>query len=521
MSTPTGVEAFEKVKALLLGETTRRLEETVERLARVDARVGDETGDALVGALKRAEENRPRELSGALAPSVVSIVRAEIRNSKDMMVEALYPIMGRLVTAAVAGAFRDLVEGLNARIDALVSANSWRLRFRAIVTGRSMAEIALAEAEAGRLKRALLLERGSGRLLALWPAEAPGREGAMNADLESGMIAAITEFATSVYADKGGELRMLDVGAGKVFLRASPQVIVAGEFGGELPHSRESRLDEAFLAIVERHEAEEDAFTSETLGQLLGDALADPPAKPKSLTPVLLFGAATAALVAWLSYEPALNAWRGRRAAAAFEAAMAAHPELASFPLHIALDHAGHVVALRGLAPDGRGPEAIAIAMEPLVRPYRVSREVQIVAPTADLDAMRGRMDTLREELDTTRAALATAREEAAQLKAAQETPEAKLRRFVESFAIFFNESDMIVDPAGAARGLDELAALVKAFGGGLRVVGYADDVGGAAANRSISRRRADKIIALLVERGLPRARLALVARSKIGRAHV
>ena len=39
------------------------------------------------------------------------------QNSKDMMVEALYPITGRLTAAAVANAFRDLVADLNERLD--------------------------------------------------------------------------------------------------------------------------------------------------------------------------------------------------------------------------------------------------------------------------------------------------------------------------------------------------------------------------------------------------------------------
>jgi len=100
---------------------------------------------------------------------IVAAIRSEIKNSKEMMVEALYPITGRLVTAAVANSFRELVEDLNRRIDAMVSTNVWRLRFRALATGRSMAEVAMAEADAASLRRALLLERGSGRVLATWP----------------------------------------------------------------------------------------------------------------------------------------------------------------------------------------------------------------------------------------------------------------------------------------------------------------------------------------------------------------
>ena len=510
-STPGGVDAFEQMKTLLLGDTAQRLEETAARVERLNARVGDEekfaaaTGSALLGALKHAEEKHPRDLSKALAPSVVSIIQTEIKNSKDMMVEALYPIMGRLVTAAVAGAFSDLVESLNARIDALVSAKSWRLRMRAMATGRSVAEVALAEAEAGRLKRALLLERGSGRLLAVWP-EGAGAQTA-NADLESGMIAAITEFAANVYAETGGELRMLDLGAGKVMLRASGTVIVAGEFGGQLARVKESRLDNAFLSIVEQYEQQQEAFTSERLGALLEGALADDPAAPRSKTPVLIFAAGVVALLVWFSWTPLVESWRERRIRAAYDQAMAAHPALARYPLRLDINAGAGEAVLRGLAPDESETRAVIEAIGPAAKPYRVAADVTALAPAQEVVALRMALDEARKELGATRATLD-------RLMAQQDAPQAKLRRFVDNFAIFFTASDTLVDPAGVAAGLDELAALLKASGGGLRVIGHADEVGAIVSNRSVSRKRADKIVNMLLERGVPRNRLALVSRS-------
>jgi hypothetical protein len=309
------------------------------------------TGDVLVQAVKHAEKKHHRELSSAFAPLVVTAIRSEIKRSKDMIVEALYPIMGRLVTAAVAAAFRDLVETLNTRIDALVSAHSWRLRMRALATGHSMAEVALAEVETGKLKRALLLERGSGRVLAAWPRSEKDKS---NVDLQSGMIAAITEFATNAYADQGGELRMLDLGASNVFLRASPRVIVAAEFGGELPRHHESRLDDAFLSIVERHEKDETACTSEAIAGHLNEALASEAGKPKSKTPVIVFGLVMGALAIWAASGPVTRAWRESRIRSAFDAAMVPYERLAHYPLRLLIDHKGGRVILRGLAASSR-----------------------------------------------------------------------------------------------------------------------------------------------------------------------
>lgn len=520
MPVPSAGEAFEQLKALLLGETTRRLDSTVERVDRIDAYVGDEkklgaaTGDVLVEAVKHAEKKHHRELSSAFAPLVVTAIRSEIKRSKDMIVEALYPIMGRLVTAAVAAAFRDLVETLNTRIDELVSAHSWRLRLRALLTGHSMAEVALAEIETGKLKRAMLLERGSGRVLAAWPRNEKDKR---NVDLQSGMIAAITEFAANVYADKGGELRMLDLGASNVFLRASPRVIVAAEFGGELPRHHESRLDEAFLSIVERHEKDETACTSEAIAGHLNEALAPEAGKPKSKTPVIVFGLVMGALAILAASGPVTRAWRESRIRSAFDAAMAPYERLAHYPLRLHIDHKGGRVILRGLAANEEDPKAVVEALASAAKPYKVEHNISVVAlaeQAVDLKAGETRARATLQEAQTQIDALR------AELKEARATLEGgareRLRHFIESFAVFFGDQDNVLKPAPTAAKLDELAALLKSTNSGLRVVGYADEVGSASMNRAISRKRADRVVSMLVERGVPRERLALVPRSTL-----
>ena len=117
MAAPGGEkENFEKLRALLLGDSFARLDSIETQARRVDAYVGDKSrleaavADILVEAFHKAEVTRHKELASAVAPLVVAAIQSEIRNSKDMMVEALYPITGRLVTAAVANAFRDLAE---------------------------------------------------------------------------------------------------------------------------------------------------------------------------------------------------------------------------------------------------------------------------------------------------------------------------------------------------------------------------------------------------------------------------
>lgn len=516
MSTPGAGKDPDQMIPTVGADARSGLDAALARLDRLDAyvggpeRLGAATGEVLVEAINRAEEEQHHELSTALAPLVVTAIHTEINRSKDMIVEALYPMMGRLVTTAVAASFRDLVETLNARIDGLVSAHAWRLRLRALVTGRSMAEVALTEVETGKLKRALLLERGSGRVLAAWP---PTEREDGNVDLHSGLIAAITELAADLYADEKGELRMLDLGTSTVFLRASPRVIIAAEFGGELPRHQETRLDEAFLSIVECHEKDGASCTSETIASQLSAALAPVSTKPKSKAPLIVATLIVAALVIGVSIGPVTRAWREARILSAFEGAIAAYDEAGQYPLRLDIDHDAGRVVLRGLAANEEAPQAVVDAIAPVAGPYKVEKGVSVVALARETADLKAREKRARETLKQAQAEIDALRAELKEAHAASGGAREKLRRLTQSFAVFFDKRNEILDPSATDARLDELAELLKSTGSNLRVVGFADEAGSSAFNRALSRKRAEKVVALLVARGAPRVRLAAVGR--------
>lgn len=136
---------------------------TTERFTRSVTEVIDE-------ALEQAEVAKHTKLSATIAPLVVTTIKTELRNSQDEMVEALYPITGRLVKAYVASAIKDL----NAELNRKIEQNAFMLRLQSLTTGRSVAELALAGGRNFKVEELFLIRRGSGELIAHWPETAGG-----------------------------------------------------------------------------------------------------------------------------------------------------------------------------------------------------------------------------------------------------------------------------------------------------------------------------------------------------------
>ncbi len=129
----------EELKQLLLSPELALLDTLEQRLKGLQGRVGDDealaasTRRVIVDVLREAGAEDHERLSLILAPLMLSSLRAEIRSSREMMVEALYPITGRLVSAAVKNAFRELLQTFDSKVTETFSFAHLRVRVEALL----------------------------------------------------------------------------------------------------------------------------------------------------------------------------------------------------------------------------------------------------------------------------------------------------------------------------------------------------------------------------------------------------
>ncbi|MCL6709022.1 OmpA family protein [Pseudomonas sp. R2.Fl] len=558
---------IEQLKTLLFQMETARLDTLETDVASLQRYVGGAdrletaTADVLVAALARAEVNRPRELANAIAPSVVSAIRSEIRNSRDLMVDALYPITGRMVSAAVANAFRELVAFLEQRINALTSSQLWTGRIKSLVTGRPISEFVLT-AGTPRVNRMLLIERGNGLLVADWTREETSGE---STDLLSAMVAAILEFSVQALTGEGS-LQKLDLGGREIVLRASPRFILAAECFGPLRPSGEARIDTLFFDAIESING-----GSECDGAMLASLAAsfETDAAPKQdrrgKTALLALVALAVGGLAWLGGTSVTRTMLEWRVGAALEQLSAGQPLLASFPLRLEFDHRDRSVSVLGVEPSAVEIAPVVDALATAAEPYRIVNRIGVVPGLEEPAALRAEVAALRAEIEATRGEIAEAavardrqyerlrddlrgsiakearlsgqrhaelsgkhdrlrdtvavetesrNRQFAELSSIADGPAQRLDRFMASTAIFFGSGDTFADGGEADRQIRRLAALLAGNDLRIRLVGHTDESGSERANRMVARRRADLVMQQLLSLGIARERLFVVSRS-------
>ncbi len=213
------------------------------------------------GALREAEIARHEPLSRAIAPLIVHTIKVQLRESQDEMVDALYPITGRLVKSYVQAEINKRMIEINARLGG--GRPSAAMLEKSDATGVSLGDLALADANKLEIQEVFLVRRGSGDLIAHWEkpepastAPAAGRQGGSNRDvLISGYISGIMTFSEEAFGAAPGSFRTLELENGdRIFVRGSAAHLLAVRSRGSAGGGVEQMIDEVFLDTLERYQ---------------------------------------------------------------------------------------------------------------------------------------------------------------------------------------------------------------------------------------------------------------------------
>jgi len=569
-----------KLKELLFESESRTLSDLSQRMDLVFERAGSQerftasVAGVLDDALRQAEIDHHAELSQAIAPLIVKTIKTEIRGSQDELAEALYPAMGRMVTAYIASAIHDLMDDINRRLES----NPFMLRVRSLLTGRPVAELAFAEGQRLRIDEIFLIRRGSGALMGHWPVGA----GASEHDRRvSGVLTAINEVATEAFEAEQSALRRIDLGNSLVLLRASPAYLLAAKCRGVAPASVEHIIDQHFVDAIERLRAllnGASEVSERAVNMLLADlaakldlAMAEQHAKfsgrRSRLSPAaVLVWSASLLLAGWGAWS-AYSSYATGQTRGIAERVIAAQSELNGYPVHVGVERRGAEVSLLGLVPTVDAARE-AVRRLKTVLPLSQITDRTAALPRGDIEALqvqvgqlsseaarsdaaaRTALAQLGSETSSTNAALhnglKTLDDQIAKANGATQSgiealhgaliaadkarhadvealraelapsARARLETWTRTHAIFFTKDTGYRDPQLAAAALDELAKLIKETDVLVRVVGFTDEKGGQERNVPLSQARANTIVSELIRRGIPAARLVAVGRNNI-----
>lgn len=398
---------LEALRALLLLDERHRTQglkteiDELRRAALLDTQFETRLAEALTTALANAQAQDPKGMARALAPAVVKSIRREIVNSRDDMVEALYPITGRLVSAAVRDAIRKLAADINRRVDSATSPQFVVAKVRSVVTRRPVSDFLITQTGPAHIASVLVMDKATGNVMREWlPDDGPQSEETPGAAPRTALYSALASFAENHGGGTDSQLREIDLNGHKVLMHHTVRKTLVAEFDGSLTAAQLEAFaqDGSWLQEQTPQTIASSGYTPRllTAGKSVG--------RGRRIAKRIVWSALLAGLVGlsgWFVFEHTMFA----RDLADIRAQIDASG-LDGYPLSVTGNRSDATARIEGLLPIGatlpvddmtarmRRVETIAVATRP------IADDAAIAALTAGLDARSARANALEGRLE-------------------------------------------------------------------------------------------------------------------------
>ena len=215
---------FDLLRELLLEEDREKIsalnQEIIARekiAARVDPLIDEK--------IKDLRENFPEYFGD----TITETIKVQIRDSQDEVVDALYPIMGKMVKKFIIAEITKLSENINDKVKKTFSFKGIFKRFKGRLSGVSDGDVILQDAFKPKIEEVFVIEKNSGILLGN---HSTGN--IANKDMVSGMLTAIKAFAEDAFSKEGQNLEDVKFETFQILLYNFKTVYVAVAASGVL-----------------------------------------------------------------------------------------------------------------------------------------------------------------------------------------------------------------------------------------------------------------------------------------------
>jgi len=180
-----------------------------------------------------------------LGPAITKTLKAQIENSRDEVVQVLYPIMGQMIKKYIQREIELLSERIDAQIQKAFSFDSLLDHIKGMFSKKKSADI-VTEAYGTQIEEIFIIEKDSGILIASY-----SKNHLVDQDMISGMLTAIKSFIEDAFYKEGQELETISYDLYNIYLKSFPNFYIATVVSGIFTAAYKDKLDSMILSFVE------------------------------------------------------------------------------------------------------------------------------------------------------------------------------------------------------------------------------------------------------------------------------
>ncbi|UJH69152.1 cell envelope biogenesis protein OmpA [Allomuricauda sp. SCSIO 65647] len=222
-------DRLEIIKDILFTDDREYIEKISERIALLEKTVNEQ--ERLSSKVDPIIENQLEEFTKSipttLGPTITETLREQIRTQRDEVVDALFPILGKMIKKYIAQEIKALSEKIDSQFDFI---SKWKIRLRALFSGKKKKELLLQQLSSAKIEQVLLIEKDSGILKASY-----SKTKTIDEEMVSGMLTAIKSFVEDAFNQQNQNLELIEYELYQIHLQSFVThymaVVISGPYG--------------------------------------------------------------------------------------------------------------------------------------------------------------------------------------------------------------------------------------------------------------------------------------------------
>jgi len=182
-----------------------------------------------------------------MGPTITATLKKQIKESKDDVIQMLYPIIGQLIKKYIQQEMAQLTEKIDKQMEDAFAFDKLIDRVKAFFSGVNYNEIILRNADEPELQQIFLIEEGSGLMLASYT-----RNKKIDQDIIAGMLTAIKMFVEDAFQKENQQLETIEYSSYKIYIQSFNKFYVAVVLSGTMSAKFKSKLDDNIMKFIKR-----------------------------------------------------------------------------------------------------------------------------------------------------------------------------------------------------------------------------------------------------------------------------
>ncbi|WP_299112904.1 cell envelope biogenesis protein OmpA [uncultured Winogradskyella sp.] len=188
------------------------------------------------------------EIPIALGPVITESLKNEIENSKDQVVDALYPIIGKMIKKYIQKEFQILSEKINSQIKKRFSFMGFFRTAKSKFTGVEEDQLILNQIGETEIQEIYIIEKNSGILKGNYSITKT-----IDKDVLSGMLTAIKSFVEDAFKTGNDNLESIEYGLYNIHIQNFKTYYIAVVVHGVFDANYQQKLKDKLLNFSKKH----------------------------------------------------------------------------------------------------------------------------------------------------------------------------------------------------------------------------------------------------------------------------